>query len=450
MYPSIESWNVIIVGAGFAGLKAALELQKAGKRVLILEAQDRVGGRAKYGEICGQAIDTGGQWLGAQQHRLRALAQQFHVQTYPQYIKGKSLLCLNNEVSQFQLIPKLPLASYFSLAQVYYVWQRDMKTLPVNQPWLAKQAQHWDSLTLDTWLETNIHNQTTREFTRLIIRAILCIEASQTSYLFFLECLRQGQGIKVMADVQGGAQQDKFLGGAWQIAQKMSEPLKDCIVLNSPVLSIQQGTGGVEVKCKNQSYKAEKVIITAPPQYVAQIEFTPQLPIKKQSLLNGMAMGNVIKFHIAYPTPFWRHKGLNGSVLSPDRHIGLVFDQSPDDEHIGIFVGLIEGHHAVSMAKLSQEERKQQVISDLTHYFGSEAKQPLEYVDYNWDEAEWTLGGYAAHMKPGILFNFGEAIREPFQNIHWAGTETATEFMGYYEGALESANRVTKEILEAN
>ncbi|HEN9589815.1 MULTISPECIES: flavin monoamine oxidase family protein [Acinetobacter] len=447
---SNEPYDVIVIGAGIAGLKAALELKDAEKSVLILEARDRVGGRAKLGEICGQPIDHGGQWLGAQQPRFREQAEALNIQIYPQYLKGKGILSSNDEVGKFQLVPSLPLFSYWALAKLYLTWEKDMHSLPANEPWLAQNAKEWDNLSLNDWIEEHIEDQVTQDFVKLIIRAILCTEATQTSYLFFLECLRQGQGIEIMADVKGGAQQDKFIGGAWQITKKMADLLEGQIYLNSPVISIQQDETGVQVNCAENSYKAQKLIITAPPQYITQIDFSPALPAEKLALLNGMEMGNVIKMHIAYPKPFWRERGLNGSATSPDRHLGLVFDQSPNDENIGILVGLIEGHHAISMGSLSKAQRKEIVISDLVHYFGPEAAEPLEYVDCNWDEEKWSSGGYAAHTKLGVLSQYGHALRKPFGNIHWAGTETAREFIGYYEGALESGLRAAHEIIESN
>lgn len=264
---SNEPYDVIVIGAGIAGLKAALELKDAEKSVLILEARDRVGGRAKLGEICGQPIDHGGQWLGAQQPRFREQAEALNIQIYPQYLKGKGILSSNDEVGKFQLVPSLPLFSYWALAKLYLTWEKDMHSLPANEPWLAQNAKEWDNLSLNDWIEEHIEDQVTQDFVKLIIRAILCTEATQTSYLFFLECLRQGQGIEIMADVKGGAQQDKFIGGAWQITKKMADLLEGQIYLNSPVISIQQDETGVQVNCAENSYKAQKLIITAPPQY---------------------------------------------------------------------------------------------------------------------------------------------------------------------------------------
>jgi monoamine oxidase len=165
--------------------------------------------------------------------------------------------------------------------------------------------------------------------------------------------------------------------------------------------------------------------------------------------------GLVTREHIAAPpcahtpTPFWRSRGLNGSVASAGRHLGFVFDQSPADASVGVLVGLIEGNHALEQSGLSKDARREHVIADLVHYFGDEAAAPLVYADYDGTTDEWALGGYASHMPPGVLTSYGDSIREPFGRIHWAGTETATECIGYFEGALESGIRAADEVIKA-
>ena len=322
-----------------------------------------------------------------------------------------------------------------------------MQTLPAGAPWLAENALQWDAMSIEVWIDKHVDTSAARDFSRLIACAITCTETLHVSYLFFLECLRQGGGLETMMGVEGGAQQDKFLGGAWQIPKRMADRLNGCIVLNAPVSTIEQHADGVRAICPQGAYEAKYAIVTAPPALASRIRFAPPLPAKRAGLLQRMQMGAVIKMHVAYPTPFWRGRGLNGSVASVGRHLGFVFDQSPADERVGVLVGLIEGNHALELSGLSKEARREHVVSDLVHYFGDEAATPLDYADYDWTTDEWALGGYAAHMPPGVLTSYGDSIREPFGRIHWAGTETATECIGYFEGALESGIRAANEVL---
>jgi monoamine oxidase len=439
--------DVIIVGAGLAGMKAALELKKAGKHAVILEARDRVGGRSMPGEVGGQTVDFGGQWLGASQRLLREQATELGVQIYSQYTTGNSLININEKVHAYSSIPTLPFLSILELGLTFHRWNRDMQTLPACAPWLASNASKWDAMSIEVWIDRHVRTAAARDFIRFIVGAIGCTATLNISYLFFLESLRQGGGPEKMMGVEGGAQQDKFLGGAWLIPKRMAERLDGCIVLDAPVSTIEQDADGVRAICAQSTYHAKHAIVTAPPALASRIRFTPPLPVKRAGLLQRMQMGAVIKMHVAYSTPFWRRRGLNGSVASVSRHLGLVFDQSPADESVGVLVGLIEGNHALELSGLSKEARREHVVSDLVHYFGDDAADPLDYSDYDWTTDEWALGGYASHMPPGVLTSYGETIRAPFGRIHWAGTETAREHMGYLEGALESGIRAASEVI---
>ena len=89
------------------------------------------------------------------------------------------------------------------------------------------------------------------------------------------------------------------------------------------------------------------------------------------------------------------------------------------------------------------------MLDCLVRYFGEQASQPLDYIEQSWAEEEYTRGCYAGYMPPGVWSMYGPALRAPVGRIHWAGTETATVWNGYMEGAVQSGERAAAEILNS-
>ena len=96
---------------------------------------------------------------------------------------------------------------------------------------------------------------------------------------------------------------------------------------------------------------------------------------------------------------------------------------------------------------MTAADRRAQVLQDLAGYFGPRALSPVDYIERDWAEEEYSRGCYGAFAAPGTLTRFGPHLRLPVGPIHWAGTETATRWAGYMDGAVESGRRVAGEIV---
>ncbi|MFI4975466.1 MAG: flavin monoamine oxidase family protein [Caulobacterales bacterium] len=441
--------DVIVIGAGMAGLKAAQQLIWDGRTVIVVEAKDRVGGRLKAAEVAGRVVDLGGQWVGARHSMLLAEAERLGIAAYPQYAAGKTVMQLLGKVVAFSgSTPKMSPLALLELAALQSRWDREMKQVPVDAPWTAPKAREWDAQTLESWIVQNLHTGEAREFARLVPRGAWAAEASQISYLWFLDALRGGEGLAQLMGVKDGVLDAKFEGGMHQIARRMAEELGDRLVLGAAVRRIVHDERGARVETDKGHFGARFVIVAAPPASAARIEFEPPLPAARDGLHQRMPMGAIIKACVAYERPFWRDLGFSGQVATDDDVLGIVME---DTQSAGpaVLLCFIEGKRALEMSAAGREARLVAVVDSLARFFGPEAENPIGYEDNDWMMEPWTHG-YVGTMPPGVMTRFGHALREPCGRIHWAGSETSVEWPGYIEGALRSGQRAAREVLARN
>ncbi|MFT3729509.1 MAG: flavin monoamine oxidase family protein [Terricaulis sp.] len=438
--------DIVIVGAGFAGLTAARRLRAAGHAVVVLEADDRVGGRTKAGRIGGEVVDIGGQWVGPQQTSLLALAQELHVATEQQYTTGKNILDIAGYRAAYEgETPMLDPAAMQEFVEVITKIETFAAQMVLPNAWESPNAADFDSQTIESWLVANAQTPAVRTALRLLVRTVLSNEAGQVSMLALLAYSKAGGGFSSLIGTRGGAQDSYFVGGVWQLAQKMAAELGGAIMLNAPVTAIAQDDAGVIVTTPATEYRARYVIVTAPPPLAARIQYTPPMPAVRDGLTQRMPMGCVIKVHVAYARPFWRQRGLSGLVLSDRTEFGPWFDHSPQHGG-GDLVGFFNGATAQKWADRDPAERRAQVLNDIALYFGPDALHPSDYLEEVWSANAVHRGGYVALPSPGTLTHFGPAIHAPVDRIHWAGTETADAWIGYIDGAIRSGERVATEV----
>ncbi len=442
--------DVIVIGAGAAGLEAAKRLVDLGRSVVVLEAKDRVGGRLKADKVAGRIVDRGGQWVGARHSVLLGEAERLGLATYRQYATGKTVMQLLGKVVSFTgETPRMPILALVELALLQRRWDREMKTIPGDAPWTAPRAAEWDAMTLETWITRHLRTAAARQFARLVPRGAWAVDASQVSYLWFLDALRGGEGLGQMMAVEGGVLDAKFVGGMHQIAARLAAELGERVILSAPVRRIVQDDDGVRVETDKGAFAASRLIFAAPPGSAGRIEFDPPLPAARDGLQQRMAMGAIIKVIVAYETPFWREAGFTGQVATDDDVLGIVMDDALGNDAQGEapahLIGFIEGERALAMSAAGKAARREAVIASLVRFFGPKAAEPIAYEDNDWTQEPWTLG-YVGTMGPGVMTRYGKTLREPCGRIHWAGAETAVEWPGYIEGALRSGLRAADEV----
>jgi monoamine oxidase len=442
--------QVVVVGAGLAGLRAAKRLDGAGVDVVVLEARDRVGGRLLSQQLAdGYTIDLGGQWIGPTQERIGALADELGVASFAQFDTGKKHMSIGGKTSTYSgEIPSLPIWSLVNLQWTISKLERLAKKVPLARPFDAADAHEWDSMTVHSWMRQNVHSATARVALSVAVRAIFAVEPNEMSFLHFLFYVHSGGGFMRLASIRDGAQQQRLVGGAQQIPEALAGQLGERVRLEQPVVAIDQRDGGVVVHTEGCRYEAERVVVAIAPALAARIDYRPALPARRDQLTQRMPMGSVIKCIAAYERPFWREAGFSGELLSDSGVIQLGFDDSSQDGSHAALVGFILGERARFWTARPKDERRRAVLGAFADFFGDKAREPVEYVDKDWLAEPYSRGCYVGVMPPGVQTTVGDALREPIGRIHWAGTETAVEWNGYMDGALESGARAADEVLE--
>jgi monoamine oxidase len=446
--------DVLVLGAGLAGLFAARQLARRGLRVRVLEARDRVGGRTLSHRLpSGDVVELGAQWLGPGQDLLIALVRELGLATLAQPYQGKKVLALGDRLTTYDGdIPSLSILALLDLHRTLSRVDAMAKQVPPAHPADAPEALSWDGMTVESWKQAHVHTAHARALFDIAVAAIFAAEPSELSLLYFLHYIHAGNGIMNLSTIRDGAQQTRLVEGFQQVSLRMADDpsLAGRIHLCHPVRAVVDCEDGVRVTADSESgprtFQARYVIVAIPPALCGRIDFQPALPTAREQLQQRMPMGSVCKCIATYSRPFWRERDFSGEAVCDRGPIRAVFDDSSADGQRGGLLGFMLGDHLRSEATRDPEVRKQAVLAAFARFFGEEALHPESYVEKNWSTETYSGGCYSAVMPPATLTRFGHALRAPIGRIHFAGTETATRFPGYMEGALESGARAASEV----
>ncbi len=241
----------------------------------------------------------------------------------------------------------------------------------------------------------------------------------------------------------------RIAGGSSRLIEALSEGLDhNNIATGETVISIGSSGKRCLVKTAGREIAADIVVSTLPPKLlVGSISFEPDLPdhLNKIAVKTHTWMAESIKFGISYPEPFWREEHNSGTLFSNTGPIPEMYDHSARDGSGFALKGFMrDAYHSVSA-----KERKQLVLEKLESLYGKKAHNFISYRETVWRHEPFTFSEYEDSVIPHQ--NNGNTV---FRKELWdgklliSGSETAGEFPGYMEGAVQSANRTADKIKE--
>jgi monoamine oxidase len=455
--PKKRTADVIVVGAGLAGLSAARSLVAAGHSVAVLEARDRVGGRTLNHKLPnGTVVEIGGEFVGPTQDKVLALISELGLSTFNAYLNLKSAYTnAQNQTSYYTGdLPSAGATGIVDLAVLVTQLDNLAAQVPVESPWTWSEAATYDYETADSWVRANAPDPDTAiDLVNLFFDSAYGGIAAEVSMLYVLAQIAGFGDAKNVGTIergissQGGAQNSRVTGGSQIISIRAAQHLGNRVVLNAPVQRIEQGARSVEVYSDAGTWKGKYVIVATPPQLAAEISWTPLMPPLLDAMRRRMTLGTLMKIHAVYETPFWREDPGVWMALKIGGVVPEMFDNTPPEGTPGVLMGFHGGHSWRQYAN-NPAGRRAGALADFAQAFGERCLSPIDYFEQDWTSEQYSRGCPVSVVAPGVVTEFLPNLTVPFLRTHWAGTETATYWNGYMDGAISSGQRAAGEVLE--
>lgn len=417
-----EKTDVVIVGAGFTGLSAALELKKAGIDFVLLEARDRVGGRVESRQNgLGERIDSGGQFLCEDMPELMALVAARGKTLVETYLDGDFITH--------------PAMSAQQAGRTYHAAMAIRERMNEIDPDDASIA----GLTVADWLACQRDTVDVKAAFRSMIEGLWCLALEKMPLWHLIDNDR-----RITNEVP---ELQYFLGETMQsLAEDLAGDLGDWVRLAEPVTRVEHGPYGVRAVSPNGVIEARAALIALPPATASRLDFSPALPAMLAKALDVWDSGAVIKLLVRYPKPFWRERGLSGMVMWRDVPGLFACDASKDADHAALVV-FIGGPLALRWHEFGDAALLAEVKARLVEALGLEAAAIIDFSHRDWTRDRWSGGAYSDLIVDVTATDAERRILAGAPLLYFAASELSPSFPGYVEGAIVAGRIAARKII---
>ncbi|MEP3226183.1 MAG: FAD-dependent oxidoreductase [Parasphingorhabdus sp.] len=431
--------DVIVIGAGLAGLHAASQIEKAGYKVIVLEGAARIGGRLHNLDDLPGRPDAGGIQVGASYKRFHAIADRLNVARYspPQtgrgslyHIGGKSLLA-----EQWPTADQNKLATAEKETppdRLFFSYLKDLPKLKNIEDWMRPSHQKIDIALREYLLQRGASD----EALRLINANLNGNDIAEQSALHMARSLaifRAGSGPTTY--VRGGSQ---------RMTDAMANALRSEIILNSAVAVIEDEGDGVELGLTDgRKFGARHVICTAPFAVMRAMRIEADLPSSLRMMISQLPYTKASFAYLEARSLFWKKDGLPQTIWSDDPLLGRMFVLGEDPAMVKVW---LNGKSAERVDQMDEQSAGAEIVKRIEQARPS-ARGQLKFLRlFSWQKNPFARGIYH-HIGAGQGAALAASTRYKGARLHFAGEHLAQQSSGM-EGALESAERSALYVLK--
>lgn len=416
--------DVIVVGAGFAGLSAADALVSVGLDVIVLEARGRVGGRVEAAAFSdGVTVDIGGQFICDEMPEVMALTRRFGLPLVETPMEGAFLIQRDSKITEPD----------YTFAESGRIRARANRIHP-RDPDIA-------GLTVEAWLARQSDPPDVKAGYQAMVEGLWCRSISEIPLWYVIDNDRRTIS-------NGNELQYSVAGTMHSVAEALAATFGHRLRLATPATHIARMNGSVTVTTDNgDALTAQQVIVAVPPVMASRITHEPDLPKPLVDAFGAWKSGIVIKALVRYERPFWRDRGLSGMVMWRDVLGLFACDVSSDRAWaLVVFAG---GPLAAEWSGKGPEFIQSEITRRFVAAFGGEAGAYMDFRMRDWVGDAWSGGGYSDVITNLSAYDAEAIIRAGAPPVHFAASELASSFPAYIEGAIVAGREAAGRVMAA-
>ncbi len=445
--------DVVVVGAGIAGLHAALTLETAGLNVLVLEAQQRVGGRIHSMRQLGHTAEAGGTYIGAGYSRVIGAAERHGVELMDvtpilKFFREQDLVYRGEIIRQTDW-PTHPANDFPAADRQHMPWSYHrvltMRANPLEEPgaWTLPQHAALDVPAHDWFRSQGLSERAIELAYGLNVSFGRDARDVSALLLLFRGAFSKSQRAAAPKDVLGYTARH----GVQRICEAMAAAVRGGVELGHVVTGIAQTPDRVTVHCANGPRVSARYVIAALPLAVLRgVALDPALPAAQASAIANLPSQPLTQVYLAPKSPFWEQDGYAPSLFT-DTQAGMLAAARNRERptEVTSLAAWITGEQAAALDRLAPADAGRAVIAAIEKIRPA-AKGQLEVLGMHSWGADPYAGGAWAYFRPGDVTRYAAVLGNAHGRLRFCGEHLAVESRGM-EGAMESAEEAVAAVL---